>query len=142
MGVVETDYLPDLLRPLAVVGGFLLVLLCLALRQHFMGETFVWHCPVTSYPWFNKYSKYSPRLPPPVTVRTGRDRSRGRTYGEKEVYGTERRPSRYSPRYERGRTEWKTQRAPVKAHTTDRYDKPDFQTHIHDKFARGASPRR
>jgi hypothetical protein len=123
-----------------VVGGFLLLLLGLALRQHFMGETIVWSCPVTTYPWFNKYSKYSPRLPPPVTSRA---RSRGKTYGEKDFRDVDRRPSRQSPRYEeRGRTGWKSQRAPAKAHTTDRYDRHHFQTHIHDKFARGASPRR
>jgi hypothetical protein len=118
-----------------LIWGFLLLLLGLALRQHFMGETLVWYCPVTAYPWFNKYSKYSPRLPPPVTVQRGRSKD----YGEKDG-GHDRRPSRNSPRYDgRGRSEWRTQKVPVKAHTSDRHHYP---THIHDKFARGASPRR
>jgi hypothetical protein len=125
------------------VWGFLLFLLFLALRQHFLGETLVWYCPVTSYPWFNSYDKYSSKLPPPVTVRAGRGTSRSRLYAEKEFGGTARRPSRSTPRDgERGRTSWRPQRAPAKAITTDRSDKPQFPTHIHDKFARGASPRR
>jgi hypothetical protein len=125
------------------VWGFLLLLLCLAIRQHFQGETLVWYCPVTVYPWFNTYSKHSPKLPSPVTAQREKGLSRGRSYDEKE-YGYddyERRPSRNSPLHgERGRTEWNQQRPPARAHTTDRYK--EYPTHIHDKFARGASPRR
>jgi hypothetical protein len=126
-----------------LIWGFLLLLLCLAIRQHFQGETLVWYCPVTVYPWFNTYSKHSPKLPSPVTAQREKGLSRGRSYDEKE-YGYddyERRPSRNSPRHgERGRTEWNQQRPPARAHTTDRYK--EYPTHIHDKFARGASPRR
>jgi len=140
--------------------GFFLVLLFLALREHMRGEYQVWHVPVTTFPFFKRYSKTSPKLPQPVTSRS---RSRGRSYNEKDVGGgvqrfhsTSRR-SHYVPpkeassgddsRYttaDRIRSTWKGKHSkPDKARTKDRYEKEqEFQTHIHDKFARGASPRR
>jgi hypothetical protein len=132
--------------------GFCLFLLCLALREHFRGEYQVWHVPVTSYPFFNRYSKTPPKLPQPVTSRS----RRGRTYEEKDVGGGVQRyhstskrshfvPSKESSSGEGSRfTTWKGKHSrPGKARTTDRYEKQqEFQTHIHDKFARGASPRR
>jgi len=116
-----------------LIWGFLLFLLVLALREHFKGETQVWYCPVTVYPWLNSYSKNSSKLPPPVTARRGRSRSKG--YAEKNDM---QRPSQRSKRHngDAGRTSHK---APAKARTTDRYRNP---TQIADKFARDASPRR
>jgi len=146
--------------------GFFIFLLCLTLRQHMLGETQVWHVPVTSYPFFNSYSKTSAskHLPAPVTSRS---RSRGRAYTEKEIGGTRNPRSHYpaggsrrdqtrtgpppDSRFstaERIRASWKAKHSsskpnrPDQAHTTDRYGKHEYKTHIHDKFARGASPRR
>jgi hypothetical protein len=128
------------------VWGFLVLLLLMAVRQHFLGETVVWYCPVTSYPWFNKYTKHSPKLPSPVTSRRQGGLSRGRSYNEKDYYaysGKDRYTARNSPRQgERGRTEWREQKAPAKAHVSERRERHVYPTHAHDKFARGASPRR
>jgi hypothetical protein len=145
--------------------GFFIILLCLALRQHTLGEYQVWHVPVTSYPFFNHYSKSSAKLPQPVTSRS---RSRGRAYNEKDVGGlhhstskrshyvppsSRKNDSRTAPQEDRFstvdriRATWKAKHSssrpgrPDRAHTTDSYEK-QFPTHIHDKFARGASPRR
>lgn len=117
-----------------LIWGFLLLLLVLVLREHFKGETQVWYCPVTVYPWLNSYSKSSPKLPSPVTARRGRSRSRG--YTEKEDF---RRPSQRSQRYGGNRVGRTSHKAPAKARTTDRYRSP---TQVKDKFARDASPRR
>jgi len=148
--------------------GFFIFLLCITLRQHMLGETQVWHVPVTTYPFFNSYSKSSPaaKLPAPVTARS---RSRGRAYNEKDIGGSRnhrghytgggsRRDQRAAPSSDtdtsrfstadRVRAAWKAKHSsnkpnrPGQAHTTDRYGKEQYQTHIHDKFARGASPRR
>jgi len=155
---------PFLFSMLYFFWGFFIFLLCLALRQHMLGETQVWHVPVTSYPFFNSYSKSSTKLPAPVTSRS---RSRGRAYNEKEIGGSRNHRGHYtggSSRRDQNRTgpppdsrfstaeriraSWKAKHSssrperPGQAHTTDRYEKHQHKTHIHDKFARGASPRR
>jgi len=119
-----------------LIWGFLLLLLVLTLRENFKGETQVWYCPVTVYPWLKSYSKSSPKLPSPVTARR-RGRSRSRGYVEKEDM---RRPSHRSQRYDYDRDRRVgSHKPPAKARTTDRYRSP---TQIKDKFARDASPRR
>jgi len=118
-----------------LILGFLLLLLFLTLREHFKGETQVWYCPVTVYPWLNSYAKPSAKLPAPVTSRR-RGRSRSRGHVEKEDL---RRPSQRSHRYDVDRVGRSAHKAPAKAGRTDRYRSP---TQIKDKFARDASPRR
>jgi len=125
-----------------LLWGFFIFLLCLAFYQHRLGEYQVWQIPVTAYPWFNRYTKSSGKLPAPVTAR--RTRSRGRTHEEKDVAGTSRRQPSQSRPQDRARTGWASQapKPPAKARNTDKSTRRDRATHIHDKFARGASPRR
>jgi len=107
-----------------LVWGFFFFLLALVLRQHFMGHRSMWYYPVTSYSWFGKSKGSKSKLPDPVTSRS---RSRGRSYGEKDI--GHRQPGK-TDRY----TKWapRSHKAPVRAHlATDRYD----------KYKRGASPR-
>jgi len=153
-----------------LIWGFFAILLALAIKHHFSGETQVWYCPVTSYPWFAKYSNKSkkalPKLPAPVTARTGGSRSKAKDpeyrkdYDDEEKenarvhrgYKDEREP-RHARSHSRSRQappppppkyyDYERTRAPAAARTTDRYNRRERNpSQVRDKYARDASPRR
>ncbi|KAA1466382.1 hypothetical protein DENSPDRAFT_831198 [Dentipellis sp. KUC8613] len=136
----------------ALVLGFLFLLFGLAMRHYLMGRKQVWMTPVTSYDWFGKGSKPSSRLPPPVTARVERGRSKSRSAPAPAVPQTMKR--QYSEKDKRAGTVTvkpvrdqtyivdmpTTARKPSASRptrttrTTERY-KPDY-------YRRDASPRR
>jgi len=116
-----------------LIWGFLLFLLCLALRQHLEGKQEAWSYPVTTYPWFNTGGKRKlSKLPAPVTARTGRSHSRSRPYEERG------RPS-YTEK-SRGRGQSQTRHKRERTHNA--YMTTEQGLPVFDKYRRNASPRR
>ncbi|KII95197.1 hypothetical protein PLICRDRAFT_34036 [Plicaturopsis crispa FD-325 SS-3] len=114
----------------ALLWGFLIFLLFLALRLHFMyGRRSMWYRPVSVFAWFGPHNKSG--LPAPNTSRNrgrSRSKSRGGTYREKSRKGKAPASRRQEPVHV-------PTRHPERAFTLGGRDR-------YDKYQRNASPRR